>query len=233
MNSADPAGPAGQTGIDCTATQMYTHAYLPQPTAEQLRQYVVAHPFAQLITASQEGGLHCTAVAVVPESTDAEQLTLLGHLARRNSHAEALTFTRSALLLFQGPHAYISPRWYEERPDVPTWNYIAVQIRGELELVDAVIQIEDILRRTIDHVERGEPRPWKIEHAPADLVARLVPRVRGFRMRAQRLEGTFKLSQNKTERERANIIAGLLATGGAEEAAMAALLEAGRRNDPT
>ncbi|MGH8285794.1 MAG: FMN-binding negative transcriptional regulator [Steroidobacteraceae bacterium] len=206
-------------------TGMYTHYYIPPANEAELRAYVLSHPFAHLITATQQAGLHCTAVATVQEpSEDAACFTLLAHLAKRNPHAAALDHADSALLLFPGAHAYISPRWYASRAEVPTWNYIAVQARGTLELIDDVGGIESVLRRTIQSVEREQREPWTLDMAPREVVERLLPNVRAFRIRVQRLEGTFKVSQNKSAADRKGVIDALRAKGDGDSVAMAALI---------
>jgi len=225
---SDSRQQTGGRGVDAMAARMYTHAHLPQAQAAQLREYVLENRFAHLITGSVEAGLHCTAVVVVPESTQAEAFALVGHLARRNPHAAALSQTGSALLLFQGPHAYISPRWYRN-PDVPTWDYVAVQVRGTIEPVDDLTEVERILKRTIEYAERGAATPWTLEQAPAELKARLLTGIRGFRVQLQRAEGTFKLSQNKTDAERATIVEALLASGRDGDTAIASLIKTGFR----
>lgn len=207
-------------------TRMYTHDHLPQPTQAQLRAYVLANPFAHVITASRESGVHCTAVATVEEqSPDAGTFTLLSHLARRNPHAAALDHADSALLLFAGPHHYVSPTWYGTPAHVPTWNYVDAQVRGALEVIDDREGTEYVLRRTIERMERDEARPWKLEMAPREYVERLLPQIRAFRIRVAKLEGAFKLNQNKTAAERQGVIATLRERGDGDALTIARLVE--------
>lgn len=197
-----PTHPA--SAIDCLAGSMYTHPFLPQPDTETLRRFVVANPFCQVITASVLGGLHCSALVLIPDK-NSDELSLLGHLARRNPQADALTHADSALVLFPGPHGYVSPSRYQDKPDVPTWNYVAVQARGELEVIDDIDEIKELLRDTIDFIERAEQPPWRLESAPPDRVAMLLNGVVGFRIVVKKLEGTFKLSQNFSDADRKRV----------------------------
>jgi len=212
------------------STGMYTHYDIPPASEAELRAYVLSHPFAHLITATREAGLHCTAVATVEEpSEDAASFTLLGHLAKRNPHAAALDHADSALLLFPGAHAYISPSWYASRAAVPTWNYIAVQARGTFELIDDLGGIESVLRRTIERMERQESKPWTLDMAPREYVDRLLPNVRAFRIRVRKLEGAFKLNQNKPAADRKGVIEALRAKGDSDSLAMARLVDEASR----
>lgn len=209
--------------IDCTRTSMFTHPHMPQPTEAQLRDYVMNNPFCHLMTASPEAGVHCTALTVIPEDTGPE-FVLLGHLATRNTHSAALSHASTGLLLFAGPQAYVSPRWYRERPDAPTWNYLAVQARGTLETIDGPEGIERVLRGTVNYMERDQATPWQMDILPAELSTRLKKAVRAFRFRVTRLEGTFKLSQNKGEIDRSSVIMGLMASGDLENTQIAQLM---------
>ena len=88
------------------------------------------YPFATLLSPE----LHATTTPMLFERSD--RATLIGHLARRGSHAQAMRTGDRVLAIFAGPHAYISPRWYAEKPEVPTWDYIAAHVRGRLEVID-------------------------------------------------------------------------------------------------
>ena len=194
----------GTPRVDCVGTSMYTHPFLPQPDTETLRQFVVENPFCQVITASVERGVHCSALVLIPDES-CDDFTLLGHLARRNPHADALSYAESALILFAGPHGYVSPSRYRDKPDVPTWNYIAAQARGDLELIDDKTEIKALLRATVDYMERRQDKPWTMDQAPPGRVSALLSGVRGFRISVRKLEGTFKLSQNFSENDRQRV----------------------------
>lgn len=169
---------------------------------------VDAYPFALLVT-GQGGDIHATATPIFFERDDEHEF-LVGHMARRNAHAQSLTAGQSALAVFWGPHAYISSRWYSAKPEVPTWNYVQAQVRGVLEPIDAPDQQLAILKRTAEVLERrGEP-PWTLDDAPDGRVDFLLPMIRSFRIRVTRLEGATKLSQGHPSADRLRVIAGLL-----------------------
>ena len=165
---------------------------------------VGAYPFATIVS----GALHATFAPVVWER-DGDVSTLVGHLARRGTHAPSMRDGEPVLAIFSGPHAYISPRWYGEKPEVPTWDYIAAHVRGRLEPIDGEEAQEAVLRRTIDMIEQGFDQPWSIDDAPEGRVRTLIPYIRSFRIHVDTIEGTTKLSQTHPESDRARIVAGL------------------------
>jgi transcriptional regulator len=165
----------------------------PLYRAEDPAGIVERHPFALLVTPAEQGA-HATSTPLFFER-DGDEATLVGHVARRNPHALALAAGQPALAVFWGPHAYVSSRWYQAKPEVPTWNYLQAQARGVLEPIDDAEGQLEILRRTARVLERrGEP-PWTLDQAPAGRVEFLLPMIRSFRIRIESLEGATKLSQ--------------------------------------
>jgi transcriptional regulator len=143
------------------------------------------------------------------------------HLVRSNPIARALTAPRPALLAVTGPDGYVSPDWYAIGPDqVPTWNYVAVHLRGEAELLDA-----DALRPHLDRLSaRFEadllPKPtWRVEKVPDEALARLMRQIVPCRLRIDSVDGTWKFSQNKPEAARLGAADGVAASPLGQEAA--------------
>lgn len=137
--------------------------------------------------------------------------TLVGHMARANPQwreAEG----ESVLAVFSGPHAYISPAWYEAENVVPTWNYVAVHATGPLELIDDPEALREILQATVGTYEGARREPWRWDDA-APSVDRLLPHIVGFRIAIDRLEGKWKLSQNHSPERQDRVIRGLEAEG--------------------
>lgn len=190
-------------------------AYAPAPA--RLRAWIVAHPFAQVVTSGPAGPL-ATATPLVFETDDPGETRLVGHIARRNP--QAATLAGPALAIFSGPDAYVSPRSYLGKPDLPTWNYVAVQARGPLTPLDDVADARAVLARAIHVMERRRRDPWSMAEADPARVAALSPHIRAFRLRIERVEGAMKLSQTKPPGERTNVIAALAADGAAEVAAL-------------
>lgn len=172
-----------------------------------LRAVIGRYPFAQ-VTTSGPSGLWATATPLVFETDHPDDNRLVGHLARRNGHASALDEAQHVLAIFSGPNAYVSSRWYVDRPEVPTWNYIAVQVRGTLQPIDDEAGLAAILDRTTRVVDR-----IGLADMPEGRTAKLMPYIRGFRLTVTAMEGTAKLSQTHPPADRLRVIRGLLAEG--------------------
>ena len=134
-----------------------------------------------------------------------------GHLARANPQAADLDWQGGeALAIFSGPHAYVSPGWYEAGPAVPTWNYASVHAYGAARAIDDPEWLRDLLRRLSERHEAREPAPWSMDGLPEPYVAiGMLKGIVGFEIAVTRLEGKFKLSQNRPAADRPRIIAAL------------------------
>lgn len=162
------------------------------------------YPFALLVSPDT----HATPTPLIFEFDD-DNRSLIGHLAGRNLHALAMRTGDRVLAVFSGPHAYVSPRWYVEKPSVPTWNYVSAHVRGRLEIIDDHDEQLFVLRRSIDLMEAGFPDPWRMEDAPEGYVEALLPLIRAFRIHIESLTGVTKLNQTHPPGDRARIIEGL------------------------
>ena len=177
--------------------------------------------FATLVTSAQDD-IVVSHIPFIVESGADGAVRLLGHVARANPHWEELENARTSVAIFQGPHAYISPTWYENHPAVPTWNYAVVHAHVRARLMDEA-GLRDLLQRLSARYEAGRPKPWRMEDQPADFVARLVPVIVGFTLEVERIEAKFKLSQNRPGADAERVRAELESAG---EPALAALMRA-------
>jgi transcriptional regulator len=180
-----------------TAELFVPDAYRMQDPAAIVRRY----PFGLLITTNDEG-IWATSTPIIFEAPDCR--SLVGHLARRNGHASALRNGDKVLVVFQGPHAYISPRWYSEKPEVPTWDYVAAHVRGTIETIDDPAGLRAILAATAAHLEPAE-EGWTLGSAPPRRVDMLLPQIRGFRIQIASMKGAAKLSQTHPESDRLRV----------------------------
>jgi transcriptional regulator len=178
-----------------------------------------ANAFAVLVS-SGEGGLQVSHIPFVIES-EGDEVRLLGHLARANEQWKALEGAREAVAIFQGPHAYVSPAWYQQHPSVPTWNYAVVHAHGTVELMEEA-ELHAVLMELSATYEGGRAKPWKMSELPSAYVSGMLQHIVGFTLRVERLEAKFKLSQNRPA-EIPGVVAALEAEG---EAATAALMRA-------
>ncbi|MBS0432606.1 MAG: FMN-binding negative transcriptional regulator [Proteobacteria bacterium] len=163
---------------------------------------------------------------------EAPQGTLLGHIARYNPQWQGIGDGGvPALVLFQGPHAYVSPSWYPGKRDdprqVPTWDYLAVHARGTLRVFHEEGRLYDLLKRLVERNESSRPDPWKITDAPEDYLREQMRCIVGLELRIENLEGRYKLSQNRDDADREGARAGL-ASGNERERAVAEAIAAAR-----
>lgn len=178
---------------------------------DTLLAFIKRYGFATLVSTDAAGVPTATHV---PLLLDREAGVLLGHIARANPHWE-LFGDRESLAVFHGPHAYISPSWYTVGPAVPTWNYAAVHVYGVPTVIDAD-RTADVVDRLVTKYEKPRQNPWTGE-LPEDYRRRLLAGIVGFELPLTRIEGKFKLGQNRSADDRAGTVAGLRADGGEGE----------------
>lgn len=160
---------------------------------------------------------------------------LVGHVARANPHSRFLEDgPLQALVIFTGPQAYITPDWYRAKLEtgrvVPTWNYVAVHAHGALRLTDDPQLLHDHLEALTRRHEAGRPRPWHITDAPEDYIEQQMKAIVRVDLQIDRLEGKWKMSQNRSEADVAGVIRGLNTSHEPEDHAVAAIVSDRRRN---
>jgi transcriptional regulator len=198
---------------------VYTPPAFREADRDALLALMREYPFAALVT--REGASACA--SHLPFLVDAHAGpwgTLRGHMARANPQWRHLEEQEEVLVLFQGPHAYVSPTWYRQPRSVPTWNYVAVHAYGTPRLVEG----EPLLALLDDMVREFEGEEgWKL--GPADDWLRSLARgIVGFEIRLTRVEGKRKLSQNRPEEDREGAADGLARRGGDDRAAIARMM---------
>ncbi len=147
--------------------------------------------------------------------------TLIGHVASVNPHARA---TGPGLAIFQGPEAYITPSWYATKREtekvVPTWNYVAVHAAGTMEWFSDPDRLLAVVTRLTERFEGERKAPWAVSDAPADFIAGMLKGIVGFALTIAKLEGKWKMSQNRPPADRAGVAAGLAEDGRDDVAAL-------------
>jgi len=200
--------------------------YIPSQFAEKdsvkLYEAMERYSFATLVSIGGDG-LEASHLPLLLDRHSGELGTLLGHMARANLQWKAAA-GHDVLAIFSGPHAYISPQWYEATQVVPTWNYVAVHAYGRLELIDGETDVRKLLDRTVEIYEAGQPQPWRIDE-PAEFVERLVKQIVAFRIPINRLEGKWKLNQNRPAEQRERVIEQLRRQGGEDAMEIARLMK--------
>jgi transcriptional regulator len=206
--------------------------YLPpaftETRPEILFAHIERHAFGMLVSHGA-GGLVASRIPFLAERRG-EGLFLQGHLARPNPQVADLAGGGEVLAVFTGPHAYVSPTWYAAGPAVPTWNYADVHAYGTVRAVADEAWLRTFLDRLSARYEAPNPQPWRMADQPEAYLAGMVRGIVGFEIAVTRLEGKFKLSQNRPAVDRPRVIAGLEADGDPDGAAVAQLM---RQREPS
>jgi transcriptional regulator len=168
---------------------------------EAARSLVRAHPFATIVTRS----LRATHMPCLLDEA-AQALTIVGHVACADPASRELD--GRVLLVFQGPHGYVSASWYRD-DTIPTWNHVTLHVRGTPEPIDDALPV---LRATVARFEAAVEHPWSLDRM-GDTAREMADQVVAFRLRADSWHAEAKLSQDKPEEERARVLAGLQAPG--------------------
>jgi len=186
--------------------------YIQTPFLVEDRKVIMAFmqqfDFAAIVSHSDAAAFVASHVPVLIREVGAE-LHIVGHVARGNSHWRLMESQAETMVIFQGPHAYVSPTWYAVSPAVPTWNYAVVhaygaaRVREDATFITGVV--EDLTRRYEDQREHG----WSTEAVPEESYGKLLNAIVGFEIPVSRCEAKFKLGQNRSAEDRAGAIAGL------------------------
>jgi transcriptional regulator len=200
--------------------------YLPKSFREDdldtLQAFMQQYSFATLIT-QHEGAPFASHVPLLLQPHDGPYGTLLGHMARANPQWRDFASGPEALVIFQGPHAYVSPSWYGVHPSVPTWNYAVVHAYGRPQVVEDSTTLYDMLHALVQTFEAPSATPWAFD-VPSDYLQSMMQGIVGFTMPITRLEGKYKLSQNRSPEDQQRVTAALQAQGEALSTAVAALM---------
>jgi transcriptional regulator len=186
---------------------MYIPAAFRETRLEVLHALILEHSFGTLVS-SLEDGLFATHLPFLLDPEIGDCGTLLGHMARANPHWRELGRADS-LVIFQGPHAYISPSWYVTEPAVPTWNYSAVHAHGRAWLIEDPRRVRDLLERT---VRTFDAHGWSTDRVTEEYIENLSKAIVAFEIPITRIEGKRKLSQNRPVEDALGAVAGLEST---------------------
>ncbi|MCA9018431.1 MAG: FMN-binding negative transcriptional regulator, partial [Planctomycetaceae bacterium] len=148
----------------------------------------------------------------------------LGHFAKANPQSKTAQHEQ-VLAIFHGPHAYISPTWYEAANTVPTWNYQAVHVYGRYTAIDDPDELKAVIQQTVTFYEAPAASPWSMQNADPTFIDQLLQGIVGFKIEIERIEGKFKLSQNHPVERREKVISVLKQQRHDDSQAIAALMQ--------
>jgi transcriptional regulator len=187
-----------------------------------LHDFMERYSFATLVT-QHSGEMIASHIPFVLDRDAGRQGTLRGHLAIGNPQLAHLASGSEALVIFQGPHSYISPSWYAAPENVPTWNYTAVHASGVPKMMDRA-SLVGLLKELVRQNERSFEQPWDFD-PEASWIQKMLPQIAGFEIPIERLQGKFKLNQNRSMADRTRVVEILSASEDPAQRQMAALIK--------
>lgn len=198
---------------------MYIPKHFAESDTDAIARLIAAFPFGVLVS----GGVSAPFASHLPFLVErrGDDAFLIAHMARANPQWQMFDGTTEVLAIFQGPHGYISPNWYASDDRVPTWNYAAVHVYGVPCVVDAE-RAREIIFTLTRHFESGLAQPWQADAVPAAKLNAMLRAIVAFEIPMTRVEGKWKLGQNRIVADRTGAASGIEASGG--DTALAALM---------
>ena len=209
---------------------MYQPPAFREERVEALHALMRAHPLATLVITAA-GGVEANHLPLLLDDGGGDRGRLCGHFATENPLLSALEESEdglAVLVIFHGPSHYVSPGWYPSKAKdgkaVPTWNYAVVHVHGVLRAMNGANSLRAHLDALVAAQEAGRSPPWSPADAPADFIATMMTGIVGFNIEIERLEGKFKLGQNRSAEDRAGVIQGLAGEDGAGAVELAEMI---------
>ncbi|MEE2732306.1 FMN-binding negative transcriptional regulator [Ketobacter sp.] len=199
---------------------MYTPKSFSVTDQELLFDWIEHWSFGKLATC-QRGRLE---VNSYPFLLDREKGELLGHMARDNGHWQSTIMADDLVVCFDGPHGYVSPRWYSQPNGVPTWNFVTVQVSGKAELIKTEAESLWVLERLSENNEERYGEGWTLAELEPSVLAVMMKALVFFRIKIHKLEGKAKLSQNRSKMDRVGVVQKLSAKPDTQQQELAALM---------
>jgi transcriptional regulator len=206
---------------------MYVPAHFKEDRVPVLHDAIRQIGFASLVT-SGEGGLEASHLPMLVSPEPAPFGTLRGHVARGNRQWKRVEPRSQALVIFLGPNTYVTPSWYATKHQtgkvVPTWDYLAIHAYGEIGFFDDHAQLRDHVGELTEAHEGSRASPWAVADAPRDYMDKMLGAIVGFKIVITRLEGKWKMSQNRSPQDIAGVQAGLVRENGSAQKAVADIM---------
>jgi transcriptional regulator len=192
---------------------MYNFSYFKEKDKQTILNFIDDNPFAFMTGSFLSGKQVATQIPVLLEERNGE-LFLQGHIMRNTDQHKAFVENPNVLLVFTGPSCYVSASWYLNPQNGSTWNYMSVQIAGEVNFMTNE-QLIDFMRKLTLKFEKGNKQSLTIyDNLPDSYLSKMMPAIVGFEIKANTIENVFKLSQNRDEKSYLNIISKLEEQGG-------------------
>ena len=182
---------------------MFIPAYYRNNDLTEIKSFIRKNSFATLITGGTDT-LEASHIPIELIEQNNEEAFLQGHISRANPQWKSFSEKRDVLVIFQGPHTYVSSSWYNH-VNVPTWNYMAVHVYGKIKIIEGE-ELYLSLKDLVDRYEKVSENPIKVEELPEEMMSKYMKGIVGFRIAIKKIEGKWKLSQNRDKEDHQNII---------------------------
>jgi len=207
---------------------MYLPKHFEETDLTVLHELIRAHPLGTWVTQDADGALVANHLPFLVEPTRGDHGTLVAHVARANPVWQSFSRTAGSIVVFQGAQGYISPSWYAAKGEhgkvVPTWNYAVVHVHGRPRAIEDRDWLLQLVTRLTQTHEAASAAPWQVSDAPADYIDQMLQAIVGIEIPITRIEGKWKVSQNRSQADRRGVIAGLEAHDDEASATMAAII---------
>jgi transcriptional regulator len=194
---------------------MYTPKYHALTNVAAMRAHIAEYPLGAWVCMAQSQ-LMANHIPFVLDVQHGAHGRLLGHVSRANPVWRQLADGAPSVVMFMGPHAYITPSWYPGKHQhgkvVPTWNYVTVHAHGMARAIEDTEWILDVINRLTDAQESRRDTPWRVSDAPAAYIDQMLKAVVGIEIKIERLEGRLKVSQDEDKQDRLGAVEGLRRT---------------------
>ena len=200
--------------------------YIPEPftiTNQRKQLDVIREIGWGHLTSIVEGIPYVTHLPLLLEDEN-DELKLVAHMARANPHWKSFSEGSLQLVVFEGPHCYISPNWYVSKKAVPTWNYVTAHVYGEPRIIEDPDYIRTYQKKLVDKYEEQQILPWRLESLDKVFINDMSRAIVTFEIQITHIECKLKLSQNRSSADRESVISALEATGKKAESAIASLM---------
>jgi transcriptional regulator len=200
---------------------MYIPPFNRVEDPRKIRDFIHAHGFATLVT-QEDGGMQASHLPVLLDESG-EGDSIRGHMARANGQWRSFDGAREVLCMFHGPHAYVSPSWYEARVAVPTWNYAVVHAYGVARVEADAAFLKKVIWDTTSKYESRMPAPWGMD-LPQEYLESMMRAIVAFSIRVTRVEAKFKFGQNRPPADQAGMLRGLEESGDPQGRSLAEMI---------
>ena len=191
---------------------IYSPAHYTEKRTDLILKFITENSFATLIS-QNETGPQISHLPLLLETIDQENY-LVGHCARANPHWKQFEAGTPVTAIFHGPHAYISPTWYQPKEDnVPTWNYAAIHVSGRSSIETNTLATFKLLQKITEHFEKKYQTGWALPDVPNAELTKLLGQIVAFKIKITDIQAKFKLSQKQDSKNRSSVIHNLAKMG--------------------